>query len=398
MNHPNPPNFPLFAIVITLLACGLCGSLPPNQEKGARQQELRRLDDEIAQLNTSLSGLKEEGSTVVRDLERARLQREKHRREIARIGLEIATTDEAIDRLEHDVQETNRTIAEKRESVGGVLRRLYMNGRFDRLKALLQVPRAQDVALAHTYLSYLARADFDLLVGFQQAVARLKADQRSLDREKSRLVMLREEENVKEKEALAAQREQERLLAGIRRKTDIYEKALNEKVTARRELVRFLNELSAGGEKAGDGDAQSGFARLRGALAWPARGEVIAGFGTIRDQTYNVRIENDGIDIQASVGTPVYAVAAGTAAYCGWQDAGGNMVVVDHGSGYYTLYAHLSRIVVETGAAVTAGQQIGEVGETGSLKGPVLHFEIRRIARGQDPQALDPATWLRPTP
>jgi septal ring factor EnvC (AmiA/AmiB activator) len=374
----------------------LCSAPLRAQDSPDRRHELRRLENEIATLKKSIDDLRTESSTVVRDVERYRLQREMHAREIARFGIDIRATDESIDRLEREIAANNQIIASKREAVAGLLRRLYMNGRFDRLKALLNVPSAQDVALAHTYLTFLARADFELLTSYRTAVDRFKADQRSLDREKSRLVILREEERAKEREAAAAQREQERILDGIRRKSGIYEKALREKEVSRRDLIQFLSRLGdaeSSGENTG-----TGFERLRGALAWPARGEVIAAFGTIRDQTYDVTIENDGIDIKASVGTPVHAVAAGTAVYCGWQDAGGNMVVVDHGSGYYTLYAHLSRFSVETGAAVEAGQQIGEVGETGSLKGPILHFEIRRIMRGQEPRALDPVAWLRKAP
>ncbi len=70
------------------------------------------------------------------------------------------------------------------------------------------------------------------------------------------------------------------------------------------------------------------------------------------------------------------------------------MVVLDHGKGYYTLYAHLSRFQVAVGDTVLAGSTIGEVGETGSLKGQLLHFEIRKVESGKSQEALDPLRWL----
>jgi len=100
---------------------------------------------------------------------------------------------------------------------------------------------------------------------------------------------------------------------------------------------------------------------------------------------------NNGIDIQASIGTPVHVVAKGRVDYTS-EDYGtyGQMIIVNHGDGYYTLYGHLSSIAVATGQEVTAGQTIGQSGDTGSLKGPVLHFEIRKGST-----ALNPQSWLR---
>jgi murein DD-endopeptidase MepM/ murein hydrolase activator NlpD len=100
-----------------------------------------------------------------------------------------------------------------------------------------------------------------------------------------------------------------------------------------------------------------------------------------------------GIDIEAPEGTPIRAVAAGTVAYRGWLKGYGNLLVLDHGDGYYTLYAHASQILVDEGDQVKAGAVVGRVGETGSVDGPRLHFEVRYQSRAEDPQL-----WLRRRP
>jgi len=92
------------------------------------------------------------------------------------------------------------------------------------------------------------------------------------------------------------------------------------------------------------------------------------------------------IDIEAPEGTEFKAVYPGTVLYTGWFKGYGNMIILDHGHGYYTLYAHASAIQVREGETVRQGQVIGQVGETGSLAGPRLYFEVRSQGQPEDPQ------------
>jgi septal ring factor EnvC (AmiA/AmiB activator) len=134
------------------------------------------------------------------------------------------------------------------------------------------------------------------------------------------------------------------------------------------------------------------FARGRGQIEWPVRGTIVGHFGPEKNPRFGTTTLNNGIDIQAAVGTSVRAVAKGRVDYLS-EDYGsfGQIIVINHGDGYYTLYGHLSDILVAQGQEVQSGQTIGRVGETGtSLKGTVLHFEVRKGG-----QALDPESWLK---
>jgi len=111
---------------------------------------------------------------------------------------------------------------------------------------------------------------------------------------------------------------------------------------------------------------------------WPCSGYVAAGFGWRRDPVIPGRYEfHEGIDIAAPLGTPVYAAASGRVVSTGWNGAYGKTIVIDHGNGLRTVYAHLLKIEVEEGQIVKKGQRIGEVGSTGRSTGPHLHFEVR---------------------
>jgi len=99
---------------------------------------------------------------------------------------------------------------------------------------------------------------------------------------------------------------------------------------------------------------------------------------------------NRGVQIAAPEGTPFVAVAAGRVLYAGWFTGFGQMVVLDHGGGYYTLYAQASSLAVDKGQSVAAGAALGEVGDTGSLGENALYFEVR-----QNGKAIDPLQWLQ---
>jgi septal ring factor EnvC (AmiA/AmiB activator) len=139
------------------------------------------------------------------------------------------------------------------------------------------------------------------------------------------------------------------------------------------------------------GSTGTGFAGLRGRLAWPVDGRVVGEYGAQVHPRFGTKTFRNGIDIDVPEGTSITAVASGHVLYTGWFRGYGNLIIVDHGGEYYTLYAHASNIRVAEGDEVKQGQAIATVGDTGSLQGPRLYFEVRHGGRPQDP-----AQWLRP--
>ena len=119
-------------------------------------------------------------------------------------------------------------------------------------------------------------------------------------------------------------------------------------------------------------------------------GEVITGFGRQQHPKYKTITVSNGIDLKAAEGTPVRSAGAGVVDLVQWLPGYGQTVIVNHGRAYYTVYGHLGSVVVRPGDPVEAGQNLGTVGDTGSLKGDCLHFEIRSGG-----VAEDPTRWLR---
>jgi murein DD-endopeptidase MepM/ murein hydrolase activator NlpD len=191
-----------------------------------------------------------------------------------------------------------------------------------------------------------------------------------------------------------------RSVKAIQSQRQEYEAAAAELERTARSLKNLLAELERRRRAESDKARSEGrsvqpytgdFARGEGRLEWPVHGDLIGHFGTEVHPKWGTVTMNNGVDISAPIGTPVHVVAQGRVDYVS-EDFGtyGQMVVVNHGDGYYTLYGHLSSISVASGAQMTAGQLIGYSGDTGSLKGPVLHFEVRKGA-----QPLNPERWLK---
>ncbi len=116
-----------------------------------------------------------------------------------------------------------------------------------------------------------------------------------------------------------------------------------------------------------------------GVLGWPVSGPVTSGFGSRWGRIH------EGVDIAVGEGTPVHAAAAGTVIYAGWMGGYGNLVVVDHGNGLSTAYAHNSSLSVSVGQSVAAGELVSYSGNTGNSTGPHVHFEVRVNGSAVDP-------------
>jgi septal ring factor EnvC (AmiA/AmiB activator) len=139
------------------------------------------------------------------------------------------------------------------------------------------------------------------------------------------------------------------------------------------------------------GSKSGGFVALKGALPLPVQGEVVVPFGHHKDQgRYHVRSFHTGVNIMADLGAPVRALCDGQVIYASWFKGYGNMMIIDHGEHYYTLSAQLEQVLKEKGDMVQTGEVVGTVGDTATLSGPGLYFEIRHYGK-----PLDPLLWFK---
>lgn len=159
---------------------------------------------------------------------------------------------------------------------------------------------------------------------------------------------------------------------------------MTEQRLARSSMVQMLRKMVPFGQQS------ETFAKNLGRLPWPTAGRRGTGFGDTMDPHFGTVVSHPGLDILAQSGTPVVSVAAGNVVFAGWLKGYGQLVIIDHGDEYHTLYAYLAAVKVVAGDTVAAGAVIGAVGDTGSLSGTHLYFELRHQGVAENPN-----DWLR---
>ena len=238
-----------------------------------------------------------------------------------------------------------------------------------------------------TLLSYLISRDGREIDRFRAMQGALAAERAGIEERTRKIAGLRTAGDQKRRSIAAKKRDQERLLATLRRQEGRSEQRLVELEERAQRLERLLGILY--GRKGADSTQAARVSEFRGALQWPAKGEVVENFGRVRSQKFATYTVNNGIKIAAKPGAAVSAVFYGTVIYSQWFKGYGNLVVVDHGERVYSLYGNTRGPVVAVGNKVTPGQVITSVAE-GDDGGGFLYFEVR-----EDNKPADPRRWLR---
>jgi septal ring factor EnvC (AmiA/AmiB activator) len=183
-----------------------------------------------------------------------------------------------------------------------------------------------------------------------------------------------------------------RLLADIRSQKALELAAIDALTQAANDLngkIKSLNSdmAAVGAEK---NNPQLTLSAHKGLLIIPVKGRIISLFGPYKNRKYNITNFRSGIDIKADKGEPVRSVFQGKVLYSNWFKGYGNMIIIDHGKNYYTIYAHLEETFKSKGDAVETREVIATVGDTGSMEGAKLYFEVRYHGKPENP-----LVWLK---
>ncbi len=198
------------------------------------------------------------------------------------------------------------------------------------------------------------------------------------------------EEQIQIMAAKRAQRAS--LLDDIRSKRTLETAAIESLKQAAKDLNTIIKSLSSAAVPSDQIKKKSpkDFTSLKGLLNMPVMGKIVNYFGPYKNSKFNVINFRSGIVIQADRGEPIRAVFGGKILFASWLKGYGNMIIVDHGDNYYTVYAHAEELFASKGNIVEKGEVVATVGDSGSLSGPSLHFEVRHHGK-----PVDPLAWIK---
>jgi septal ring factor EnvC (AmiA/AmiB activator) len=371
------------------LLVAVSGVSPEASRAQNRQQELEGLREKIQHSRERVSeheaderALLERLEEVDKRLRSVTAERDGARREVEAARARLEVVEPELDAAAARLAETQRALAARAVA-------LYRGGEIGPIRVLFSSDSLPEMLSRMGALRLLVRHDAELVARFGEERDALEA----LRSEAARVVAEREAASRRldgfAAELRAEQASKKRILTRVRGDRTSERRLLLELEQAAQALEETIRTLGERSRRRDSGAAGSDFAARQGALVPPVDARISERFGRVVDPDFQTSTFRSGVDFSAAAGTPVRCVAGGIVRFAGWFRGYGRIVIVDHGDGFHTVSGHLDEIHVRVDDPVEEGQTLGTVGETGSLGGPSLYFEVRR-----DGQPVDPQDWL----
>ncbi len=386
----------VFSGLLFLLSQAGWGADPSTIKEEITQERLRlkQLNQEIAETQKKAQRIEKKHGSVLKTIEKLDRQLYDQKKERNHINQQIKEKDQELANLSTKIAELGKDIQTRQSSISARLRILYMEGRTGYWKTLFAADSFTDAAHRMDYISWVAQREHQLVRQFQEDLSNLQLLNEQQTNAREELLHLQGETQQTIQKMSGLKRQKRTVLVSLSKEKDSHERMVEDLQNSAEQVDKLLKEL--------DQRFQLAQSRMRqppgrlpslGSLLWPVEGKVVSYFGRQKHPTFDTFVNKKGIEIQAKEGSPIHSVSSGKVVYADWLKGYGLVVIVDHTNGFYSLYAHASKILVAEGNSVTNGQVIGETGETGVTEEGALYFELRK---GTTP--IDPLKWLAKRP
>jgi len=382
---------PLSADASARSAYGPSASAAAPQDKNVAdfEQRLTRINGQIKDLRARLEAEARKESSVLSSLARINLNKSLVEKELAAQNVELERGRSELAVIQKDIRRIRTGIDRERAAIERTLVTLYKYGRIDFFQFLLQARDMESYASESKHLTILARSQDEAVAKFLASLETLRAAESALESKQRDLAAMARAANLKRQELDTEARKSATLVREIRKNRETYRQTLAELTESAEELQKLMNKIVAQ-----EWVLPAAFVPLyerRGKLPWPLEGRIITPFGFEKHPDFETVVMNKGVEISpARDKSLILSVHAGKVVFADYFQGYGNLLIVDHGMTYYTLYGHCSEFMAAVGDMVRAGQPLALVGDSGSLKGECLYFELRYKTK-----ALDPLQWLK---
>jgi len=359
-------------------------------------RELEGIQKKIDKEKKGLAELKVKEGSVLQSLGKIESDLDKRNRELRAANAKLALISDQLAAKKAEAEDLERALAQRRAILRQRVVALY---RWQRSGSPMVILNGTESLASFMHRKHYLQAaltyDQELAVQLREASQRQALLQQDLAQKLEQL--------DSQKQALGAAKEAVRqeaakkkiILASLRREKATRSRALRDMEMAAQRLARMLDEMSRRAvgprnEAPGSSSTGSGLDTMRGRLDWPVKGRVSAPFGKFKHPEFAAEVVRKGIDIDAPLGDAIRAVERGRVVYASHFSGYGNMIIVDHGERYYTIYGHLGEMLKKNGDEVRRGEILGKVGDGDSWSGAKLYFEMRK-----DGRSVDPMAWLK---
>jgi len=371
------------------------------------QDELRGVKKEIREKQHLIKKTRKVEAVVSSELQEIIRSLDRKESELKQLDRDLLTVEGSIGRTGSEIARVTVEAQQKQLQIERRLTSLYKAGELGAVRMFFSAESFPQMAENMRYMRSVLTQDKRIFAEYNQKIEELRQLKLRLEQDATRKERLKGNIALKKNEIEQDKQKKSNYLSKVRQDRQGYESSLKELQANAAKLQAMLNRLEAqsrrnAASKKHDSAAKNkqlpelppvpdrGFASQKGRMRMPVKGEVIETFGKHKHPEFNSYTFSKGIVISAPVGSDIRTVYDGTVIFADYFKGYGNMIIIDHGGGYFSLYAYASRISRKVGAEVAKGEVVAAVGDVDSAKGPALYFEIRHQGK-----PVDPAGWVR---
>ena len=386
-------------LLLLVSASAVRGETPRDELKGVKQ-EIRAKK----QLISKTRKVEAVVSTELQEINRNLAQKES---DLSRLDRELKGVESSLERTGREIVRVTDEANRKKLEIERRLASLYKAGELGALRMFFSAESFPQMAENIRYMRSILDNDKKIFAEYDQKIVELRKLKVDLERDAAKKSRIKEGIAVKKSEIEQEKGKKAAYLVKVRQDRTSYEKSLKELQANAARLQTMLErlealsrrKLSSRHEKPGSRlkplaelppVPDRGFATQKGRMSMPVRGEIVESYGKHKHPDFNSYTFSKGLSISAGAGSDIRAIYDGSVIFSDYFKGYGNMIIIDHGGGYFSLYAHAARILKKVGADVARNETVATVGDTDSSRGPMLYFEIRHQGK-----PVDPAGWVR---
>ncbi|MEO1766900.1 murein hydrolase activator EnvC family protein [Thiobacter aerophilum] len=384
-----------------ILLCAVLGVVHAAQSPAEKARELKALQGQIKELKREIENAEGNKADVLDELRQSERAISDLNRRLYDLGEALAQVNRELAASQRQAAELASRIEAQRRELAELLVEQYQSGGQDALRLLFNQQDPNQIARDLEYLDHIARARAQLIAALRADLAAAKALAQQTRDKSQTLARLEAEQRAKRLELTREAAKRRAMLARLTKEITARRQQVQRLEQDEKRLTRLIEKLARAMAKprpapprAPKGEARpqppaaedGAFARLKGALRLPVSGEVTNRFGAPRAET---GIPWKGVFIRAPEGSPVKALAAGRVVFADWLRGFGNLLIIDHGDGYMSLYGHNQSIYKQVGDPVAQGEVVSAAGDSGGQGESGLYFEVRFQGK-----PVDPLQWV----
>ena len=379
MKQTAPTPFVMLSLVALLSLIspgGYASSVEDAATKATTEAQLEAINADLEHLKGLLSRLNKERSSTERQLQRTEEEMTGLRQSIRKLEGQLTEGGKQVKKLQRRQQELTARKNKEKNQIANSVQSAYLASRDNRLKLLLNQESPEDISRQLTYLKHLQKAQLDAIRAFERTLAEIDENTREQERINANLVSQRDDLKKQQQSLIKVQEDREKLVAQINEQYANSNRRRQNLDRQKDQLEAILADLAARAV------INRPITKNKGKLAWPVQGQIIYNYRQKRPET---GMSWEGVLIGVDTGTRVNAVHDGTVIFSNWLRGFGQLIILDHGDDYLTLYAHNQWLLKDEGETVLAGEPLALSGQSGGLEQPAVYFEIRHNGKPQNP-------------